>query len=69
VDHRVRKHDCKHIRLMLKTLRVEHKPEDWFVAVQQLVSAQAGLEGVVTGGASSEAGGAVDSSVEGKVMC
>lgn len=69
VDHRIRKHDCKHIRLMLKTLGVESKPEDWFVAAQQLVSAQAASLGVPTRGAGSHAmgGGAADSPVEGKV--
>jgi hypothetical protein len=44
IDHRIRKHDCKHIRLMLQTLKVPDKPQDWFSAAQKLVTNQAQKE-------------------------
>jgi hypothetical protein len=48
VDHRIRRHDCKHIKLMLKMLGIEKKPQAWLRATQQLVKTQA--QGVVTSG-------------------
>jgi hypothetical protein len=41
IDHRIRRHDCKHIRLMLQTLKIADKPQDWFSATQKLVKHQA----------------------------
>lgn len=41
VDHRIRKHDCKHIRLMLQTLGVQDNPSDWYAAAKRLVQSQA----------------------------
>ena len=37
VDHRCRKHDCKHIRLVLKSLGIEDSPLDWHSAVDKQV--------------------------------
>ncbi|PNW76622.1 hypothetical protein CHLRE_11g467743v5 [Chlamydomonas reinhardtii] len=35
-DHRFRRHDCKHIKLVLAKLRIQRRPKDWFEAVQRL---------------------------------
>lgn len=29
-DHRFRRHDCKHIKLVLAKLRIQRRPKDWF---------------------------------------
>lgn len=44
VDHRIRKHDCKHIRLMLQTLGIPNSPAEWYAAAQRLVTSQASGE-------------------------
>lgn len=41
VDHRIRKHDCKHIRLLLQTMGISDSPGEWFSAAQRLVTSQA----------------------------
>ena len=38
VDHRIRKRDCKHIKLILKQLNCTETPSDWFDAVNRMAS-------------------------------
>ena len=38
VDHRIRKRDCKHIKLILKQLNCTETPNDWFDAVNRMAS-------------------------------
>jgi hypothetical protein len=44
IDHRIRKHDCKHIRLLLKSLSIEEHPEKWRDATKRSVCKQAGVK-------------------------
>jgi hypothetical protein len=41
VDHRIRKHDCKHIRLLLQSLGIANSPEKWLEATKRSVCEQA----------------------------
>ena len=42
LDHRLRKRDCKHIKLVLKQLETSDDPENWFDAVNKMVAKQLG---------------------------
>ena len=55
IDHRIRKHDCKHIRLMLKTMGIEAHPQEWPAAAHALVTAQAATLGIGRGDAIAKA--------------
>lgn len=41
LDHRIRKRDCKHIRLVLKALNIDDEPDKWKHATASLVEQQA----------------------------
>lgn len=41
IDHRIRKHDCKHIKLLLRSLGIADTPEKWLEATKQRIRAQA----------------------------
>lgn len=40
LDHRLRKRDCKHIKLVLKQLETSDDPDNWFDAVNKMVAKQ-----------------------------
>lgn len=44
MDHRIRKRDCKHIRLVLQSLNVQNEPDNWKPATVALVDRQAGKD-------------------------
>ncbi|KAF6250584.1 hypothetical protein COO60DRAFT_796953 [Scenedesmus sp. NREL 46B-D3] len=44
MDHRMRRRDCKHIRLILEQLAVADAPQDWEQALQRMVSGLAAAE-------------------------
>ena len=41
LDHRLRRRDCKHIKLVLRQLETADSPENWFEAVNKMISKQA----------------------------
>lgn len=66
LDHRMRKHDCKHIRLVLNSIGAAEAPKEWRAALERQFAAAVAATAAGAAGDGSSQGGEVTTSGKGK---